>query len=103
MPIENIIFLALSMLSGLLSGLFLIYTSVGKKNSMSKDARWIYRIVGLLDLYYFVVYAHVFLSVLPFASYAGYIRPAAAIMISSAAFIAGVNRPSKIKLQIKLP
>jgi hypothetical protein len=103
MTVANCIFLSISTVATLLSGLYLLYKGIGKRSYLWTSARLVYIILGIVELYYFTIYSLVLTGLMPFASYAGYIRPIAFIMLLSPALMAVTHRHINIKLPLEKP
>jgi hypothetical protein len=94
----NYIFLYISTIATGFSGTYLIYKAIVKRSYLWPTARWLYGILGIVELYYFTIYTLVITHIMDFDDYAGYIRPIAFIMLISPALMAIVHRHINVKV-----
>jgi hypothetical protein len=94
----NYIFLYISTIATGFSGAYLIYKALIRRSLLWGSIRWLYGILGIVELYYFTIYTLVITHVMPFESYAGFIRPIAFIMLMSPALMAIAHRQIHLKL-----
>jgi hypothetical protein len=94
----NYIFLYISTAATGFSGMYLIYKAIVKRSMLWTTARWLYGILGIIELYYFTIYTLVITHIMPFNAYANYIRPIAFIMLMSPALMAITHRHINAKL-----
>jgi hypothetical protein len=93
----NYIFLYISTVATGLSGSYLLYKAVGKRSRLWKSARWLYGILGVVEIYYFTIYTLVITHCIPLEIYGQYIRPIAFIMLMSPMLMAIAHRDTAAK------
>lgn len=85
-------FYFIGIVASIWAGCYLLSRAINKKSTLWSSARWVYVIIGALEIYHAVIYALVIFGVLGLEEYGAYLRPFVSLYLMAPALVAIIHR-----------